>query len=77
MFTDRRTEFPNLAIVYVLLKSYCNDKDIIPELEELCPTPEDKLCAVRNMACDDGNEEIVYMCDYIERVGLTETFFPK
>ena len=68
-----RTEFPNLAIVSVVLKSFC--KPFLNTLETQYLTPEDKLEAVRNEASDSGNEEVVAMCDYIENKKLTETFF--
>ena len=65
----------NIAICSVLLKAYC--RPMIETLERDYETPEDKLEAVRNSASDDGNEEIVAICDWVESVGLTETFFPK
>lgn len=70
-----RTEFPNLAIVSIVLKDFI--KAWKSQLEEYYTTPEEKLCAVRNAASDEGNDEIVAMLDYIEVKGLTETFFPR
>ena len=70
----KRTEFPNLGVVAVLLRAYC--APIISILENEYPTPEDKLEAVRIMATDEGNEEISDICDYIENKGLIRTFFP-
>ena len=69
-----RTEFPNLAIVSITLKNFC--KPFLNELEAYYDTPEEKLNAVRNSACDSNEQEIVAMCDYIERQNLTKTFFP-
>lgn len=71
-----RTEFPNLAIVHVLLKNYLGGMVSLLESDDY-PTPADKLEAVRNMASDDGNDEIVSICDYLERKNLVETFFPS
>lgn len=69
-----RTEFPNLAIISIVLKDF-----VRPWAEELelFETPDEKLCAVRNAASDSGNDEVVAMCDYIERQNLTTTFFPE
>ena len=75
MRPQRRTEFPNLLIVATILREYLADH--IETLEECYPTPAEKLEAVRNMASDDGEEEIVDICDYIERQNLTQTFFPE
>lgn len=70
-----RAEFPNLAIVAVVLKDFC--RPFLTELEQCYETPEDKLECVRNSASDQGNEEVVAMCDYIKQKGLTRTFFPE
>lgn len=72
---EKRTEFSNLAVVAVILKSFC--KPFLMELEENYPTPEDKLEGVRNAASDEGNDEIVAICNYLEKNNLIETFFPS
>ena len=68
----RRKEFPNLAIVAVLLRSYVSM--FVYDLDRY-ETAEEKLEAVRNSASDDGNEEIEDICNFIERNKLTQTFF--
>lgn len=65
----------NIGICAVLLKAFC--APYISTLEEEYPTPEDKLEAVRNLASDQGNDEIVTIVDWIEKAGLTTTFFPE
>ncbi len=70
-----RTEFPNLAIVAVILRDFC--APWLAELEAFCETLEEKLEAVRNSASDQGNEEVVAICDYLEHQGLIRTFFPE
>ena len=70
-----RTEFPNLAIVAVVLRDFC--APWLSQLEACYPTPEDKLSAVRSTAIELENTEVLAMCDYIERAGLTRTFFPE
>jgi hypothetical protein len=72
---ENRTEFPNLGIVAVILKDFC--RPWVAVLEEEYPTPEDKLEAVRNMASDSGNEEVLAICEYLESKGLVKTFFPE
>ena len=64
----------NLGIVVVLMRAY-----VAPWIEELdlYETSEEKLEAVRNSASDEGNEEIVQMCDWIESTGMTKTLFPE
>jgi len=71
---QERTEFPNLAVVAVLLRDFC--RPWMRELE-MYDSPEEKLEAVRNEARDCGNDEIEAICDYIERKSLTRTFFPE
>jgi len=71
----QRTEFPNLMIVSILLKDFCGP--YISTLEEEYLSSENKLEAVRNMASDAGNDEIVAICDYLERNDLVTTFFPE
>ena len=74
-----RTEFPNLAIVAVTLKAFCRHYIDLEDLEQNYPTPEDKLEAVKITASDlgDEGEEVVLMCEYIERQKLTRSFFPE
>ena len=67
-------EFSNIAIVAVILKSFC--KPFLADLETY-PTSEGILKHVRDMASNEGNEEVVEMCDWIKRTNLIETFFPR
>jgi hypothetical protein len=68
-----RSEFPNLAIISSILKDFC--KPFLKELQDHFETSDDKFEGVRNAASDQNNEEILAICDYIERKGLIKTFF--
>ena len=71
---DNRTEFPNLAIVSVILKNFVGP--FKSDLEQYYETSDEKFEAVRNAASDGGEDEILAMLDYIERKQLVKTFFP-
>jgi len=64
----------NIAFVSVILRQFC--KPFLKDLERYHETPLDKLAAVRNEASDQGNEEVIELCDWIESSELETTFFP-
>lgn len=65
----------NVAIVSVVLRSYVTPW--INELEELYPTPEEKIEAIINRASDEGNDEIIELCEWVIEKKLTTVFFPE
>lgn len=65
-------EYPNLAAVSILLKSFI--KPFQNELE-LLETPIEQFLMVRRKATELEDEEITRICDYIGARGIVETFF--
>ncbi len=63
----------NIGIALVLLKSYC--EPMLDDLDQLCDNGEEKFEMVRNSASDEGNEEIVDICNWVEKMNLVDTFF--
>ncbi len=65
----------NIAICAVILRSFC--EPFLNELESYYDSPQEKLEAVRIVALDMNNTEVIEICDWIESAGLIETFFPE